>query len=590
MCGIAGEISFDGSYPSQNNVERMLRDIAPRGPDGQGLYAQDNICFGHRRLKIIDLSNHSAQPMIDSNLGLVIVFNGCIYNYVELRKELQKKGYNFFSSGDTEVILKAYHAWGEACVEKFNGMFAFAIWERDSKKIFIARDRLGIKPFYYQDLGNTFRFSSFMPALLKIPGTHDDIDPAAMNHFLSFRSIVGDKTLFKSIKKLPPATTLTIEPDGKKTQKTYWRLQYKPSGDDLKRTEKEWIDLVEEQMRKAVKRRLVADVPVGVLLSGGVDSSLIVGLLSEEGQKDISTFSIGFESMADQEGNEFEYSDLIAEHYKTDHHKIFANYDMLKDNLGDCVSAMSEPMISHDVIGFYLLSQEVSKHVKVVQSGQGADEIFGGYHWFPPMLDVSPQEAPQAYAKAYFNLDHNAYKDVVHEDYSREDYALDYITEYYANSPAVSAIDKTLDIETSLMMVDDPVKRVDNMTMASGLEARVPFLDHELAELAVRIPAKFKIAQDGKHVLKEMARRVVPHEVIDRPKGYFPVPGLRTMQGEYLDLAKDIFSQDSARKRGIFKQSYINDLLDRPEDHVFKFGSKLWHVTVLEYWLQQQGL
>ena len=292
----------------------------------------------------------------------------------------------------------------------------------------------------------------------------------------------------------------------------------------------------------------------------------------------------------DQEGNEFKYSDIIADHYNTDHHKIFADYDMLKDNLSDCVSAMSEPMISHDVIGFYLLSREVSKHVKVVQSGQGADEVFGGYHWFPPMLDVSPEQAPPAYADAYFNMNYDAYKNVVHDDYSASDYALDYITEYYENSPASSAIDKTLDIETSLMMVDDPVKRVDNMTMASGLEARVPFLDHELAELAVRIPAKYKIAQGGKHVLKEMARRVVPHDVIDRPKGYFPVPGLRTMQGDYLELAKDIFSQDAAKNRGIFKQDYIDDLLERPEDHVFKFGSKLWHVTVLEYWLQQQGV
>lgn len=590
MCGIAGEIHINDTYPSQSNVETMLRYLEPRGPDGQGAYAQDNIAFGHRRLKIIDLSDHSAQPMIDSDLGLIIAFNGCIYNYRELRKDLQKMGYNFFSSGDTEVIVKAYHAWGEDCVNKFHGMFAFAIWERDSKKVFMARDRFGIKPFYYQKNNTHFRFASFMPALLKMPDVDLTFDPSALHQFLSFRSIVGEHTLFNGIKKLPPASTMTLYPNGEIEQKTYWKMPYSNDAANENISEEEWIDRVEDAMRTAVKRRLVSDVPVGVLLSGGVDSSLIVGLLSELGQKNINTFSIGFETVADQEGNEFQYSDLIAKHYQTEHHKIYADYDMLKNNLSDCVRAMSEPMISHDVIGFYLLSQEVSKHIKVVQSGQGADEIFGGYHWFPPMMEISPEEAPAAYAKAYFNMNHNDYRNVVHDDYSRSDYALDYIRKYYDGSTAHNAIDKTLDIETSLMMVDDPVKRVDNMTMAAGLEARVPFLDHELAELAAQIPAKYKIAQGGKHVLKEMSRRIIPHEVIDRPKGYFPVPGLRTMEGDYLNLAKEIFSQQAAKDRGLFKQSYVDELLQNPADHVFKFGSKLWHITVLEYWLQEHGV
>ena len=590
MCGIAGEVRFDNSYPCQDNFQIMLDTMRKRGPDGHGIYAYNNMALGHRRLSIIDLSDQGSQPMVDNNLGLVLTFNGCIYNYPDLRAELIELGYSFFSTSDTEVILKAYDAWGEDCVSRFHGMFAFAIWERKTGKVFLARDRFGIKPLYYQAGDKFFRFASFLPSLLKMPDVDKTIDPAALQHFLSFRAIVGTHSLFNGIRKLPPATTLTITPDGKRSQKTYWQNNYLRTQEDEDRSEEEWIDLVHEGLLRAVERRLVADVPVGVLLSGGLDSSLIVGLLSELGQKGLNTFSIGFENVAETEGNEFKYSDIIADHFGTEHHKIFAEHSMLKDNLGDCIRNMSEPMVSHDVIGFFLLSREVSKHVKVVQSGQAADEVFGGYHWYPPQMDIKPEEGADVYAQHYFNMGFEDYKNAVHDDFIDTDYAMDTVRDYYDSSPAASAIDKTLDIETSLMLVDDPVKRVDNMTMAWGLEARVPFLDHELVELAARIPAKYKLAQGGKHVLKEVARRIVPHDVIDRPKGYFPVPALKYMQGEYLELARDVFDQPAARERKLFNRDYIDDLLDDPEKHVIKFGSKLWHATLLEYWMQEQGV
>ncbi|MEH6824637.1 MAG: N-acetylglutaminylglutamine amidotransferase [Motiliproteus sp.] len=586
MCGIAGEISFSGC-PSVAVVGQMLDHLAHRGPDATGMYSQDNICLGHRRLKIIDLSNHANQPMVDAQLGLTLVFNGCIYNYRHLRQELEQLGYHFFSKSDTEVILKAYAQWGEQCLDKFNGMFSFAIFERDSGQLFVARDRLGIKPFYYFHHASGLAFASTLPALLQHPAADVTIDPVALNHYFSFRAIVGDKTIFKNIKKLSPGFWMKISSDGQIKQYCYWKLPEKSSQSNPLSDEQEWSEKLESCLIDSVKRRLEADVPVGVLLSGGLDSSLIVGLLSQLGKRDIHTFSIGFEQVAEEEGNEFRYSDVIAERYSTRHFKIFANHDRLLSSLRSCVAAMSEPMVSHDVIGFYLLSEKVSQHVKVVQSGQGADEVFGGYHWYPPMIDIPLERAAETYAKAYFSCDFNEYKKLVQPHLVSHDHAMRYVQDYFQRDRADTAIDQTLMLDTEVMLVDDPVKRLDNMTMAFGIEARVPFLDHQLVELAHQMPYELKVRDGGKYLLKQVARRLIPHEVIDRPKGYFPVPGLRNMQGAYLALAKQVFCEPAARERGLFNQSYIDNMLAAPEQFTTRFGSRLWQVTLLELWLQQ---
>ncbi|MGH1352017.1 MAG: N-acetylglutaminylglutamine amidotransferase [Methyloligellaceae bacterium] len=592
MCGIAGELRFDRTLTSPQKIDRMLTVMEPRGPDGTGLFIQGSQGLGHRRLKIIDLTDQAAQPMVDSELGLTIAFNGCIYNYLELRKELQQKGYQFFSHGDTEVILKAYHAWGKECVKHFHGMFAFAILERDSKRVFMARDRLGIKPLYYTSTLNSFCFASSLPALLQSGGIDTSIDPVALNYYMSFHSVVpAPHTILNGVKKLPPATLMIIEPEGTIRQETYWDLSYNRNESDHTRSEEEWIDAVEEALKLAVKRRLVSDVPVGVLLSGGLDSSLVVGLLSELGQQNISTFSVGFEDVAEEEGNEFRYSDIIAERYQTDHHKINVDHAELQTHLSACIKAMAEPMVSHDVIGFYLLSREVSKHVKVVQSGQGADEVFAGYHWYPPLLDVENDQAVKSYSDVFFDRTYEEYKTIINPDFLGEDHALKFVTDHFAKPDITHPIDRALRLDTQIMLVDDPVKRVDNMTMAWGLEARVPFLDHELVELAARIPAKYKVEDGGKYVLKEVGRRIIPHEVIDRPKGYFPVPALKYLEGEYLDMARGILSQPSAKQRGLFDQSYVDMLFEAPKEHLTPLrGSKLWQITLLEYWLQEQGI
>ena len=586
MCGICGEIRFKGKPTSLPSLQSMLDQIHRRGPDAVGVGAQNNIALGHRRLSILDLSPLSQQPMLDAQLGLGIVFNGCIYNFRELRAELIQKGYRFFSEGDTEVILKAYAEWGPRCVEKLTGMFAFAVWERDSGRLVLARDRLGIKPLYYAQTDGGLRFASTLPALLAGRGIDTSIDPIALHHYMSWHAVVpAPLTILKGVRKLPPASIMVIEPDGTERLDTYWSFSVGAGETNPHVKDTDWTDLVLERLTHAVKRRMIADVPVGVLLSGGLDSSLLVALLAQEGQQDLKTFSIGFEAVDQEAGDEFVYSDYIARHFRTDHTKILVDPSETLDALPETISAMSEPMMSHDAVGFFLLSREVSKHVKVVQSGQGADEVFAGYHWYQRLAQSNDVAAD--YARLYFDRDHAEMQEAVNPAFICDDYSRDFVERFFASCNGHAPIDKALQIDSQIMLVDDPVKRVDNMTMAWGIEGRVPFLDHELVELAARIPAALKLRDGGKHVLKEAARRVLPDLVIDRPKGYFPVPALKRVRGPFLDYARDILTSRCARERGIFVPDYVRELLETPETSLTPKGhSKLWQVTVLEQWLQ----
>ncbi|TVT78728.1 MAG: N-acetylglutaminylglutamine amidotransferase [Denitromonas halophila] len=586
MCGIAGEIRFDGALPDAAALGRMVAAQESRGPDGAGLEMQLGRGFGHRRLKIMDLTEAAQQPMFDPLLGMGIVFNGAVYNHPELRAELEGLGYTFYSHGDTEVLLKAYHAWGLDFVQRLNGMFAFAIWERDSGKVVFGRDRLGIKPFYYSEVKGALRFASSLPALLKAGGVDTAIDPVALNSYLSFHAVVpAPYTLLKGVRKLAPGTLMVVHPDGRREEKTFWTMQAVRTAEDEARSFEEWCEMLLEQLRAAVKRRLVADVPVGALLSGGVDSSLIVGLMAEAGVRDLHTYNVGFADVGGEKGNEFEFAQIIADRFGTRHERIFVPEAQLLQRLPEAIAAMNEPMVSHDCIGFYLLSEAVSRHTKVVQSGQGADEVFGGYHWYPK-LDGST-DAVGDYLAAFRDRDHADYRDLVQPHYHAEDFSGRFVAEHFARPGADDPVDKALRLDTSIMLVDDPVKRVDNMTMAFGLEARVPFLDHELVEFAGRIPARHKLAHGGKGVLKETARKVIPAAVIDRPKGYFPVPGLKYLQGSTLDTVRDALHSQAARERGLFNPAYVDRLLANPGEHITPLrGSKLWQLGLLEWWLQ----
>ena len=592
MCGIAGELRTDGALADVDAVVRMSATMHRRGPDGAGVWAQGPVALAHRRLKVIDLSERAAQPMVDADLGLAVVFNGCIYNYRDLRRDLETAGYRFFSTGDTEVVLKAYHRWGTDAVHHLHGMFACAIVETASGRMVLLRDRLGIKPLYLAEVGSALRFASTLPALLAGGGVDTSVDPVALHHYLSLHSVVPPpRTILKGVTKLAPATVLVLEADGTRTSHRYWEPVFERRPDDEGMTADDWRDAVLEALRRAVDRRLVADVPVGVLLSGGLDSSLVVGLLAEAGQEGLATFSVGFESTGGRGGDEFAYSDVVARAFATDHHQIHIDGCRLMASLEDAVAAMSEPMVSHDAVGFYLLSQEVSRHRKVVQSGQGADEVFAGYHWYPPMAEVADDDRAgtlAAYAAAFFDRTSAEVGNLVEPDWRLDhDATRAVVAEHLARPGAATAVDRALRIDTEVMLVDDPVKRVDNMTMAWGLEARVPFLDHELVELAAACPPALKLASGGKGVLKEAARRVIPAEVIDRPKGYFPVPALSHLEGRPLALVAEALHDPAAKARGLFRPDAVEALLAAPNEHITPLGGNtLWHLGLLELWLQ----
>jgi asparagine synthase (glutamine-hydrolysing) len=593
MCGLSGEITFDGSLADTAAVDRMVCAVVPRGPDGQGAWSAGRVAFGHRRLSVIDLSPSGGQPMVDNELGLTAVFNGCIYDYQELRAELEGHGYRFFSSSDTEVLIKGYHHWGADFVDHLHGMFAVVLHERDTGRVVMARDRLGIKPLYLAETPSRLRFASTLPALLAAGNVDTSIDPVALHHYLSWHAVVpAPRTILAGVRKLPPATVRVIEADGTSREHRYWEPGYERRPEHAGWSARDWEDAIEEALRVAVRRRLVSDIPVGVLLSGGLDSSLIVGLLAQEGQSHLATYSIGFEAVAGREGDEFQYSDVIAERFDTDHHRIRVGSDELAGALGHAIGAMSEPMVSHDVVAFDLLSERVSETIRVVQSGQGADEVFAGYHWYPPLAGLDRESGVATYAERFFDRGAADMARLVSDRYApADDPSLAFVRAHMSAPGAETSVDAALRLDSEIMLVDDPVKRVDNMSMAWGLEARVPFLDHDLVELAAACPPELKLADGGKGVLKAIGRRIIPAQVIDRPKGYFPVPAITHLEGKVLDQVRDALAASPARERGLFRQAYVDDLLADPNGELTPLkGNKLWQLGLLELWLQTHGV
>ena len=590
MCGICGEFRFDGQFPSSERIDKMLHQLRPRGPDDEGHYAFGAVALGHRRLSIIDLSSKAHQPMVDIASGLTIVFNGTIYNYPELREQLIGLGHQFNSHGDTEVILKAYAQWGEFCVERLNGMFAFAIWNQREETLFAARDRMGIKPFYYSQTGQRFLFASNTQALLATGDVETGLDATALHNMYSLHAVVpAPRTILSGVRKLAPAHCLTINRLGEVKQRRYWRLSARRPAEQYDALE--WREKIHSALKKSVDRRLkIADVPVGVLLSGGLDSSLLVALLAEQGVTDLRTFTIGFEDQPEERGSEFEFSDPVAELYQTKHHKfVIENSEVLK-RMPEAVDAMAEPMFAQDAVAFYLLAEQVSQEIKVVQSGQGADEVFGGYFWYDQMHQAKGS-ALERFAPFYFDRDHDEYIEMIESVHQVGDVTSELIGELLRDVDADQHIDAVLALDTTTLIVDDPVKRVDNMTMAWGLEARVPFLDHELVETAASMPPEYKLSQGGKAVLKDLSRELLPAAVIDRPKGYFPMPALKYVRGEFLEFITDVLGSQQAKERGIFKPAYVEKLLRNPNNYHTRIqGNKLWHLALLEYWLQRHGI
>jgi asparagine synthase (glutamine-hydrolysing) len=588
MCGIAGEFRFDGQAPDPGALRAMVACLARRGPDDEGLHLDGPLALGHRRLTIIDLSDRSRQPMVDPASGLALVFNGTIYNYPQLRAELISRGHGFLSDGDTEVILRAYAEWGVDAVARLHGAFAFALWDPRARLLLLARDRLGIKPLYYSQDGQRLRFASSVQALLAAGGLDTRIDPVALHHHFTLHAVVpAPRTLLQGARKLAPGHTLVIEADGRSHLTAYWHLDARRPA--LPKSPGEWQEAIHEALRAAVRKRLqIADVKVGVLLSGGLDSSLLVALLAEQGVADLMTFSVGFEDHPEEPGHEFDYSDAVAEHFATRHHQFHIPNSQVLQRLPEAVEAMGEPMVGQDAVAFYLLSEQVSKSVKAVLSGQGADEVFGGYYWYPAMAADTDGPPVERFRRHYFDRDQAEYLATVDPAFHGGDHTADYVAGRLAEPGADSFIDQVLRLDVTTLITDDPVKRVDNMTMAWGLEARVPFLDHELVELAARMPPELKLASQGKHILKAISRGLLPDAVIDRKKGYFPMPALKYVGGEFLAFMHDILDARACRERGLFQRAYVEKLLAEPERHHTRIqGSKLWHLALLELWLQR---
>ncbi len=586
MCGIVGQVNAQREPTDISRIQQLLSSTNSRGPDGHGILSGPGWSLGHNRLSIQDLSSKGHQPMRLPELGLSLVFNGEIYNFKELRTELTSHSYSFFSGSDTEVLLKGFHKWGAEVLHKLEGMFAFAIYDENTHELFLARDRLGIKPLYYTQEGPTLSFCSSLPPLLKGLKSSPQISPQGLNYYFSFHSVIpAPHTLIKDIWKLPPGHYARWRAHEDLEVAPYWNLKFERQEHQLKWGEEEWLDELEDLLKKTVRSHLIADVPVGLFLSGGLDSSLLAAFMSEAMDRPLQTFSVGFSGKSQQSGDEFPFSRQVATQLKTEHYEIAVSTQELLDHLEDCIRAQSEPMMSHDNIGFYLLSKEAARHTKVVQSGQGADEIFAGYSWYPKIHGAS--DAVESYAQHFFDRNFQQYASLIQPDYVKEDYALQFVQDHFARKGAQEPVEKALRIDTTVMLVDDPVKRVDNNTMAWGLEARVPFLDHKMVEFAAQMPAELKLKNGGKGLLKELGYKYLPREVIDRPKGYFPVPELRYLSGPFKTLAQEILGNKAAHERGIFQQNKIQSYLENSEENLTPLGgSKLWQVTVLEWWLQ----
>jgi asparagine synthase (glutamine-hydrolysing) len=583
MCGICGEFKFKERSFDDLKLISLMDAIANRGRDSKGTFKNSEVFLGHHRLSIIDTSEKSNQPMVIENY--VIVFNGIIYNYKDIRKKLIAKGHVFKSVGDTEVIIRSYIEYGDKCVDHFDGVFSFCIYNSISKNIFLARDRIGIKPLYYSINDNELIFSSSMTGILKNRNNYE-INPIALHYQFTLHSVVpAPHTIIKGINKLEPGHTLNVNKSGHAYLNKYFDVN---ETELINYKEDEIISNIDVLLNNAIEKRLnIADVPVGILLSGGLDSSLITAI-SKKYKEKLNTFSIGFNTINDEIGNEFYYSDLVSQDFNTSHKKYKISDDDLYDNLDTVISNMSEPMFSQDSSAFFLLAEKVSLSNKVVLSGQGADEVFGGYFWYEQIMKDSSTSDTEILSKYYFDRTFDNYCSAIDKKYINGNYVFNDIDNKLKQMDKdLSILDKVFRLELSTFIIDDPVKRVDNMTMSHALESRVPFLDIELIKFMLSVKGKNKINKSSKYYLKRLAERYLKKEVIYRDKFYFPVPPLKVIKDKFYKYCKDILSSEAAMQRGIYKKEYINKLLTKPNDNFTNLnGNELWHFTLLERWLQ----
>lgn len=622
MCGICGILYHDRLRSlSPGLIGEMNRVLRHRGPDDSGAWTNRNIGLGQTRLSIIDLSPCGRQPMTNEDGTVWITFNGEIYNYSELRQELIKKGHTFRSHTDTETVLHLWEEEGEKCVECLRGMFAFGLWDEKKQILFLARDREGKKPLFYAALPDRLVFGSEIKAILQDPDFHRETDLEAIHYYLAYQSVPAPYSAFKGIHKLPPAHTLTVN-KGHTSLRRYWKLSYLHQREIC--GEKSILELQKEmmeQLREAVRIRLMSDVPLGAFLSGGVDSSMIVALMADLTEQPVKTFSIGF---TNEEYNELPYARIVAERYRTEHHEFIVTPDA-RAIFAELVWHYNEPFADSSAIPTYYVSKLAREFVTVVLSGDGGDENFAGYpryqnqpmesatcRW-PSMLArlAHPGQLLRTFAgggnrwriwKRLRDLDplklayylrithfHENYQEQLYTPEFRQELgaasAIELMLEKFRQSDASNFLDATLDVDLGLYLPDTLMTKTDIASMAHSLEVRAPMLDHKFLEFAARIPSELKLKEGvvGKYLLKIAAEEYLPKEVIYRKKMGFGVPLDHWFRHELKEMVYDVLLSRRAMERGYFCRSYIESLLERHQKGE-TWQYLIWNLLMLELW------
>ncbi len=621
MCGIVGIIS-QTSKSLESRIIGMRDTLANRGPDGKGHWVseQDGLALGHRRLSILDLSEKGAQPMEDMRNQRVIVHNGEVYNYLEIKKELISLGYTFDSSTDTEVILAAYDRWGENCLSRFNGMFAFAIWDRIKKTLFMARDRLGIKPFYYYSHGQTFLFASEIKSILGALRTKPRPETVLIDAYMSYGYVPGEDTLLKGVKRLLPGHYM-IWKKGCVSRHKYWDLEFENTEDKGLHF---YMEGLKERLANAIRLRMRSDVPLGVFLSGGIDSSAITALMAQRMDSPLKTFSVAYDFGPDF--NETNYARMVSDQYNTDHYEYFMTPKNFMDFVPDYVRLMDEPVTESAAISLYYIAQKAKEHVTVILSGEGADEIFGGYDFYTynrvmekirplvelPLLGKSMGRIadclPHGKFKKYLELClkplNERYKGIsTHGEsekkrlYSPEfkaliaqnkNLAVDEFTQaLFSKVRGKDPLSQMLYFDTKTWLVDDLLIKADRMSMAPALELRVPFLDHRVVEFAAAMPSKYKIHNTThKYILKRMVENDLPHQIINRKKMGFPTPLKKMFETDLFVYARELLLSKDAKINEFFMNEQIKYLLESHKAKTMDNHRVIWQLIVLENWLK----
>jgi asparagine synthase (glutamine-hydrolysing) len=628
MCGING-IAFSGR--SRRRVDaaalKAMRDvITHRGPDDDGIYVDENVGLGHRRLSIVDVAS-GHQPMTNEDGSLYITYNGEVYNHSDYRDELEARGHVYRTHCDTETILHLYEDYGDACVEHLRGMFAFAIWDRNKRELFIARDRLGVKPLYYvhTDDGSLY-FASEIKALLEARAVKPELNFAAFSDYLANHATSGEDTLFVGVKRLMPGHTLTWR-DGEIRIRKYWDVSFAKVAPDG-RSDKDYIAEWSELFRKSVKLRLMADVPLGMFLSGGIDSSAIAAVMSTLVDEPIKTFSVAFK---EREANELEYARLVATAYKTDHHEVVVSPEEFFAALPDLIWHEDEPLAHPSSVALFFVSRLAAQHVKVVLTGEGSDELMAGYaryrktilnlavgeryHRMVPagvrdlirgqIAGMSASKVRAKLSRTFLSLSpdiESIYFDNFavfprsdqHQLLTRD--TIDRIggVDPYAGvrrvlkeTDADSLLDRLLyaDIKTYL---HELLMKQDQMSMAASLESRVPFLDHKLVEFTSSLPERLKLhGWTTKYVLRQSMKDVLPRQILMRPKMGFPVPIGAWFRGPYAQVLDEYVLGSRAMERGIFNTETVRTLVNQHQRGVANHSERLWSLVNLEMWFRR---